>query len=70
MDCLHCGGELKRGLASFTDHRNGYTVVLQEVPAWVCDQCGEPLFDSEAVQGIQNLLRGMDENVAKIRRAA
>lgn len=70
MKCLHCGGELKRGVTTFIDSRNGYAVVLQDVPAWICPQCGEPLFDAEAVQGIQNLLRSMDEEVGQIRRAA
>ena len=70
MKCLHCEGTLQRGTATFTDSRNGYTVVLQDVPAWVCSQCGEPLFDREAVNGIQSHLKGLDENLEKIRRAA
>lgn len=70
MKCLNCEGRLERGTATFTDSRNGYTVVLQDVPAWVCVQCGEPLFDQEAVNGIQSLLKDMDENMERIRQAA
>lgn len=70
MQCLHCQSELKRGKATFTDSRNGYVIVLQDIPAWVCTQCGEPLFDSDAVSGIQDVLQAVDERVEKLRAVA
>jgi YgiT-type zinc finger domain-containing protein len=68
--CPQCKGELERGTATYTDTRSGYTIVLQDVPAWVCAQCGEPLFESEAVRGIQDVLGAVDERVARLRRVA
>ena len=70
MRCSHCQSELKRGTATFTDSRNGYVIVLQDIPAWVCTQCGEPLFDPDAVSGIQDVLRALDERVEKFRAVA
>ena len=70
MKCSHCQSELKRGTATFTDSRNGYVIVLQDIPAWVCTQCGEPLFDPDAVSGIQDVLRAVDERVEKLRAVA
>ena len=70
MKCLHCQSELERGKATFTDSRNGYVIVLQDIPAWVCTQCGEPLFDANAVSGIQDVLRAVDERVEKLRAVA
>ncbi len=70
MKCLYCQSELKRGKATFTDSRNGYVIVLQDIPAWVCTQCGEPLFDPGAVAGIQDVLRAVDERVEKLRAVA
>ena len=67
MKCLHCQSELKRGTATFTDSRNGYVIELQDIPAWVYTQCGEPLFDADAVSGIQDVLRAVDERVEKLR---
>ena len=67
MRCSHCQSELKRGTATFTDSRNGYVIVLQDIPAWVCTQCGEPLFDADAVSGIQDVLRVVDKRVKKLR---
>ena len=70
MKCLHCQGELERGLATFSDSRDGYDIILRDVPAWVCSQCGEPLFGSDAVRGIQDVLRAVDERVAQLGKAA
>lgn len=67
MKCLHCQSELKRGTATFTDSRNGYVIVLQDIPAWVCTQCDEPLFGVDAVSGIQDVLQAVDERVEKLR---
>lgn len=63
MKCLHCQSELKRGTATFTDSRNGYVIVLQDIPAWICTQCGESLFEPDAVSGIQDVLQAVDERV-------
>lgn len=70
MKCFPCQAELRRGTATFTDSRNGYVLVLQDVPAWVCPQCGEPLFEAAAVEGIQEVLQTLDERVRKLRQAA
>ena len=70
MKCSHCQSELKRSTATFTDSRNGYVIALQDIPTWVCIQCGEPMFDTDAVSGIQDLLWAVDERVKKLRDAA
>lgn len=70
MKCFHCQSDLKRGTATFTDSRKGYVIVLQDIPAWVCTQCGEPLFDAAAVRGIQDVLHSLDEGVERLRHAA
>ena len=70
MKCSHCQSELKRGTATFTESRSGYVIALQDIPAWVCTQCGEPMFDTDAVSGIQDLLRAVDERIEKLRDVA
>ena len=70
MKCFHCQAELQRGTATFSDSRKGYVLVLQDLPAWVCPQCGEPLFEDEAVQGIQEVLQTLDKQVEKLHHAA
>jgi len=61
MTCMHCHGTLTRGTAPFHVDRHSYHLVLDTVPAWVCDQCGEPLFDDRAVETIQAAIGALDK---------
>jgi YgiT-type zinc finger domain-containing protein len=66
MECLYCKGMLERGTAPFTLERNGYHVSWDAVPAWVCRQCGEPLFEADVVDVMQEALRVLDERTAEL----
>jgi len=68
--------ELSGGFRRTTNHRMELTacieglkalkstcsviLIIDDVPAWVCEQCGEPLFDEKTVDAIQELLQGVD----------
>ena len=42
MKCIVCHhGETRPGTTTVTFHREGQTVVVNEVPAQVCENCGE-----------------------------
>jgi YgiT-type zinc finger domain-containing protein len=60
MECVFCSGLLVRKRVSYTATRKGYHLIIDDVPAWVCEQCGEPLFDEKTVDTIQGLLQGVD----------
>lgn len=66
MECLHCQGTLMRRTISYTANRKGYHLIIDDVPAWVCEQCGEPLFDEETVNAIQNALMEIDTHLEKL----
>jgi YgiT-type zinc finger domain-containing protein len=57
---------LKCEKVSYTANRKGYHLIIDDVPAWVCRQCGEPLFAEETVEAIQNLLREVDGGLVKL----
>lgn len=65
MECLYCKGTLVRKTVSYTATRKGYHLIIDEVPAWVCEQCGEPLYDAETVDAIQRVLQEVDERLAE-----
>ena len=44
MECLNCGGPLQVGKASYVVNRHGYHLIIDDVPAFICAQCGQPLF--------------------------
>jgi len=66
MECAYCKGTLVRTEVSYTATRRGYHLIIDDVPAWVCDQCGESLFDEETVDAIQGMLREVDSRVEKL----
>ncbi len=61
---------MERGTAPFHIDRRGYHLVLDEVPAWVCSQCGEVYFDEAEVDSMQSVIRAVDEQVQRIAVAA
>lgn len=61
---------MKRGTTTYTFNKRGYHLVLDDIPAWICAQCGEPYFEGEEVDAIQSVLNGLDLKVSKIRNTA
>ncbi len=66
MKCMHCQGTMNRATAPFHVDRHGYHLLLDTVPAWVCDQCGEPLFEDRAVETIQAAISALDEQAQQL----
>ena len=61
MECLHCKGRLVKGTAPFSIDGSGYHLHWDAVPAWVCTQCGEPLFEGREVDVIQETIKAIDK---------
>ena len=66
MECLYCKGRLIRKSISYTASRKGYHLIIDAVPAWVCEQCGEPLYEEETVEAIQQVLQGVDARLEEV----
>ena len=60
MKCVHCGGRMKKGTAPFHIDRKGCHLMLESVPAWVCEQCGEAYFEEKEVNAIQDLIQSIE----------
>ena len=51
MKCVICKyGETAPGFATLTLTRNAMTLVVRDVPASVCDNCGEEYVESEITE--------------------
>jgi YgiT-type zinc finger domain-containing protein len=70
MKCLHCQGVMTRGKAPFHIDRRGVHITLDDVPAWVCNQCGEPYFEEQEVDAIQDLIEFVDEKSEALAKSA
>lgn len=70
MKCIHCQGTMERSTAPFHVDRNGYHLVLDKIPAWVCGQCGEVYFEESEVDSIQTIIEAVDTQVEKLAAVA
>jgi YgiT-type zinc finger domain-containing protein len=63
VECSHCKRDLEPGRTTYTANRHGYHLRLDDIPAWICQQCGEPIFEERVVEAIQQLLMTLDEGM-------
>ncbi|MCX7839975.1 MAG: YgiT-type zinc finger protein [Anaerolineae bacterium] len=66
MECYSCKGKLHKGKTSYTITRKGYHLIVDHVPAWVCEQCGEVLLEEAQVKAIQQLIEKTDVSVSAL----
>ena len=70
MKCMYCQGAMTKGTAPFHIDRRGVHITLDAVPAWVCSQCGEPYFEEQEVNVIQDLIESVDKTSAPFAASA
>jgi len=58
MRCDICGGKRRRTRVTYSVVYNGKPVVVENVPAEVCEQCGEQYFDPDTVEALQKTIGG------------
>lgn len=57
MNCPLCKGKMEQGTTILPfDMKNGRVIVVLNVPARICEQCGEEYVDMEVVKNIEALL--------------
>ena len=56
MKCQICDGEYEERLIARAYRRDGKVIVVDDVPAEVCNQCGDILLGPETVELIQDAL--------------
>ncbi|MFH1561790.1 MAG: type II toxin-antitoxin system MqsA family antitoxin [Nitrospirota bacterium] len=66
MECLYCKGEMDKNKTTYSITRKGYHLLIEDVPSFVCEQCGEPYFGEEEVDAIQDLIQDMDRKTLGI----
>lgn len=55
--CYFCGGKLKEQLTTFLHEENGQVWVVRNVPAYVCEQCGEKEYSRATTKRLLSLLK-------------
>lgn len=67
MKCTICGhNETRHGTTTVTFERDGLTLVMKEVPAEICKNCGEDYVDEAVAHEIMVLADKMAESGAQV----
>lgn len=59
--CYACGGTLKQGETTFTADFGSGVVVIRNVPATVCSQCGLEWIDDSQAEKIERIVKEAKE---------
>jgi YgiT-type zinc finger domain-containing protein len=55
--CSFCKGKLREGKTEFMAHAGGEVIVIKDVPAYVCEQCGEAYYTTGTSRKIDEVMR-------------
>ena len=56
IKCATCGGKRKKGTTTFTAEFGSGIVVIRDVPAIVCTQCGEDWIADEIAERLEKIV--------------
>ena len=67
MKCMICKhGETKQGTTTVTLEKGSSTIVFKEVPAQICDNCGEKYIDEATTKELLNKARNIVKNGVEV----
>ena len=67
MKCMICKhGETKQGITTVTLEKGSSTIVFKEVPAQICDNCGEKYIDESTTKKLLTKARNIVKNGVEI----
>lgn len=56
MKCFMCKGETERKLVNYLVDIDNNIIIIKEVPAYVCKQCGERYFDNDVMKNLEKII--------------
>ena len=56
--CAYCGADTRAGLVKAAFWGREGLVAIEDIPARVCEGCGEPFYDDETAQRIEGIVNG------------
>ena len=67
MMCVTCkNGTCKKGIATKLFEKNGSIIILKQVPAMICNNCGAKYFDGDTSAMMLKKIRKLRENDSEI----
>ena len=59
--CEICKGLMEEELTDYTLDYDGEQLLIEDVPTWVCTQCGHTFVDEDIIDAVEDLLDHLDE---------
>jgi YgiT-type zinc finger domain-containing protein len=66
MNCVLCKGDLVQGRVNHIVDLDGHIIIIKDVPAKVCKQCGEYFFENDIALKVEKIVEEARKNKAKI----
>ena len=65
-NCTFCKGTTKDGFSTFTVDLENCVIVIRNVPAQICEQCGETYYSTEVMQQLFRIAQDVRHNMTEI----
>lgn len=66
MECVICKGNLISGKVNHIVDTNGHIIIIKNVPANICTQCGEYYLDTKTAIILEELVDGVLNSNAEV----
>lgn len=66
MNCFKCNGILEEKKVNYVVDLKNTIIIIKEVPAKVCKDCGEQYFDDETSQNIEKIVSRLKDLSAEV----
>lgn len=66
MSCFVCKGNLENKKVNYVVDLENTIIIIKEVPARVCTQCGEQYFDDETAENIEKIINQLKKLAAEV----
>lgn len=66
MNCALCRGKLKKGIVNHIIDSGEGIIIIKNVPANTCNQCGEYYVDTETAIKLENIIEELGKNKVEV----
>ena len=65
MKCFFCKGELESTKTKFIADLDSCVLIVKNVPAMVCTQCGEKVFDDNTMERLEQIVENVRQSLVQ-----
>ena len=65
MNCFYCKGELQETTTKFIVDIDDCVVIVKNVPAMICKQCGEKSFDDKTMERLEMIVNSVRNSLIR-----